>query len=62
MSERVQPPTPKRTHFPRTTFSQRQLLFRTWEASGDVKLACETAHVCQRTFYKWGRARQKVPY
>ena len=53
MTTSVPPTTPKRTHFPHTTSSQRQLLFRTWEDSGDVKLACETAHVCQRTFYKW---------
>jgi transposase len=43
----------RRVHFPRTTPSQRRLLFQTWEATGDVALACRTAHVGQRTFYYW---------
>ena len=43
----------KRVYFPRTTAQQRQLLFETWEATGDVKLACQRAHVSERTFYKW---------
>jgi hypothetical protein len=43
----------RRVHFPRTTPSQRRLLFETWEATGDVALACRTAHVGQRTFYYW---------
>jgi transposase len=42
-----------RTHFPRTTPSQRRLLFETWEATGDVAHACQVAHVGQRTFYYW---------
>ena len=45
--------TAKRTHFPRTTASQRKLLFHTWQTTGDVKLACSKAHVSERTFYKW---------
>jgi transposase len=43
----------KRIHFPLTTAQQRQLLFETWEASGNVTLACRTAHVGRRTFYYW---------
>lgn len=42
-----------RTHFPRTTPSQRRLLFETWQATGDVAHACQVAHVGQRTFYYW---------
>jgi hypothetical protein len=42
-----------RTHFPRTTPSQRRLLFETWEATGDVEHACRVAHVGRRTFYYW---------
>lgn len=42
-----------RTHFPRTTPSQRRLLFETWEATGDVAHACRVAHVGERTFYYW---------
>jgi transposase len=42
-----------RIHFPLTTPQQRRLLFETWEATGDVALACHTAHVGRRTFYKW---------
>ncbi len=38
-------------YFPLTTPSQRRLLFETWEATGDVALACRTAHVGRRTFY-----------
>ena len=53
MTEANQPDTSQRTHFPRTTFSQRKLLFKTWEDSGCVKIACRTAHVSERTFYKW---------
>ena len=40
-------------YFPLTTPSQRRLLFETWEATGDVALACRTAHVGRRTFYYW---------
>src|SRR3712207_1760955 len=43
----------KRIHFPLTTAQQRQLLFETWEATGDVEFACRTAHVSRRTFYAW---------
>jgi transposase len=43
----------KRIHFPLTTAQQRRLLFETWEASGDVDLACRTAHVGRSTFYAW---------
>jgi transposase len=42
-----------RIHFPLTTPQQRRLLFETWEATGDVDLACRTAHVGRRTFYVW---------
>ena len=43
----------KRIHFPLTTAHQRRLLFETWEATGDVSLACRTAHVGRRTLYYW---------
>jgi homeodomain-containing protein len=43
----------KRIHFPLTTAQQRRLLFETWQATGDVELACHTAHVGRRTFYTW---------
>ena len=42
-----------RVHFPRTTASQRRLLFSVWQATGNVARACQAAHVCERTFYKW---------
>ncbi|MCC9078738.1 hypothetical protein FKZ61_021820, partial [Litorilinea aerophila] len=35
----------RRTHFPHTTPQQRKLLFETWEATGNVTLACRKAHV-----------------
>lgn len=43
----------KRTYFPRTTASQRRLLFETWEETSDVATACRKAHVCRQTFYNW---------
>jgi transposase len=43
----------KRIHFPMTTAQQRRLLFETWEATGDVALACRTAHMGRSTFYYW---------
>ena len=43
----------KRIHFPLTTAQQRRLLFETWEATGNVALACRTAHGGWRTFYVW---------
>lgn len=43
----------KHVHFPRTTASQRRLLFETWEATGNVTRACQTAHMGRRTFYYW---------
>ncbi len=42
-----------RTCFPQTTPSQRRLLFETWEANGDIGVACRTVHVGERTFYYW---------
>ena len=42
-----------RIHFPLTTAGQRRRLFEIWEATGDVDLACRTAHVGRRTFYTW---------
>ncbi|MCC9079096.1 helix-turn-helix domain-containing protein, partial [Litorilinea aerophila] len=43
----------RRTHFPHTTPQQRKLLFETWEATGNVTLACRKAHVGRGTFYYW---------
>lgn len=42
-----------RIHYPRTTVSQRKLLFKTWEETKDVAKACWTARVSERTFYYW---------
>ncbi len=42
-----------RTHFRPTTPQQRRLLFETWQTTGNVTLACRTAHVGRRTFYYW---------
>ncbi len=43
----------QRTYYGYTTFQQRQLLFETWEASGNVSQACQKARVSRGTFYKW---------
>ena len=45
--------TKQRVHFPLTTAAQRRLLFETWQQTGNVALACRTAHVGRRTFYYW---------
>ena len=42
-----------RIHYPRTTVSQRKLLFETWEETSNVAKACSTARVSERTFYYW---------
>lgn len=42
-----------RIHYPRTTVSQRKLLFKTWEATKDIAKACTLARVSERTFYNW---------
>lgn len=43
----------QRVYFRRTTAAQRRLLFATWEATGDVEVACRIAHMGVRTFYYW---------
>jgi transposase len=49
---------PKRTYFRPTTAQQRQLLFETYERTGQVQEACRVARVARRTFYYWlGRFR-----
>jgi len=43
----------KPTYFPRTTPSQRRLLFETWQATQSVTEASKVAHVSRQTFYVW---------
>lgn len=45
--------SPKRTYFGFSTFQQRKLLFETWEATGSIQQACQTARLSRRTFYYW---------
>jgi len=52
----------QRIYYPRTTYSQRQTLFETWEATGDIKAACEAAHTSRRTFYYWKRRFEEGGY
>ncbi len=47
-------PTP-RVYFRPTTASQRHLLIRVWQDTGDPLRAAQAAHVCLRTFYYWKR-------
>lgn len=49
-------------HFPLTTAQQRRLLFETWEATGDVRGACQTAHVGRGTFYYWKKRFEEGGY
>lgn len=43
----------QRIYYPRTTYSQRELLFEVWEKTKDVEEACQQAHVSQGTYYYW---------
>lgn len=43
----------KRIYYPRTTVSQRTLLFQIWEETQDMVKACGKARVSERTFYYW---------
>jgi transposase len=40
-------------YYPRTTAAQRELLFKTWEETGDIDEACAAAKISRRTFYDW---------
>lgn len=49
----------QRIYYPRTTYSQRKLLFEIWEETGDVLEACRQARVSQGTYYYWrGRFKE----
>ena len=43
----------QRVYYPRTTYSQRRLLFQVWEEEQDVAEACRQARVAESTFYYW---------
>ena len=43
----------QRIHYPRTTPSQRKLLFEIWEETGDVAQACTQARVSEGSLYYW---------
>jgi transposase len=45
--------SPKRTYFGFSTPQQRKLLFETWEATGSVTKACQTARLSRGLFYYW---------
>lgn len=49
-------------YFRFTTAQQRKLLFETWEATGDIAKACQTARVSQRLFYYWKPRFEKNGY
>ena len=53
---------PKRPYFRESTASQRRLLFETWERTGSVKKACETAKLGRVTFYHWKTRFEKEGY
>lgn len=42
-----------RIYYPRTTYSQRKLLFQVWEETQDTAEACWQARVSESTFYYW---------
>lgn len=43
----------QRIYYPHTTYSQRQLLFQTWQETGNIDEACKRARISRRTFYYW---------
>jgi transposase InsO family protein/transposase len=43
----------QRVQYPRTTPSQRKVLFQIWEEEGDLAKACREARVSEGTFYYW---------
>jgi transposase len=43
----------KRIYYPKTTLSQRRLLFQVWEETQDVAEACRQARTSKSTFYYW---------
>ena len=43
----------QRVHYPRTTPSQRKVLFQTWEETEDIATACREARVSEGAFYYW---------
>ena len=43
----------QRVYYPRTTYSQRRLLFQVWEEEQDVAEACRQARIGESTFYYW---------
>lgn len=53
---------PKRTYFGFSTAQQRKLLFATWEATGRVTEACQTARLSRGLFYYWKPRFQQYGY
>ena len=43
----------QRISYPRTTPSQRKLLFQLWQETGDLQRALRESRVSERTFYYW---------
>ena len=52
----------QRIYYPRTTYSQRKLLFEIWEETGDVFEACRRARVSQGTYYYWRKRFKESGY
>lgn len=54
--------TKKRIYYPKTTFSQRQLLFQVWEETQNVAEACRQARTSESTFYYWRERFERGGY
>lgn len=52
----------KHTYYRPTTEQQRRLLFESWEATGNVALACRKARVSRMTFYNWKERFEQEGY
>ncbi len=49
-------------YYPKTTYSQRKLLFEVWEKTGNASKACREAHVSEGTYYCWKERFSKEGY
>ena len=52
----------QRIYYPKTTYSQRQLLFQVWEETEDVLEACRQARISESTFYYWKKCFETEGY
>jgi transposase len=52
----------QRIYYPKTTYSQRRLLFQVWEETQNVSEACRQARTSLSTFYYWKERYERGGY